>query len=327
MRIFITGAEGFIGRHALIRLFADGHRLTAAIRSVQEEKRLQTLGIETVRGNLNEEIDLNVALSGHDAVVHCAAYVSLWGSPAQFQETNIGLTKKLIEAARTTGIKRFIHMSMASVVLNERCALYDAQEQLPLCRSVEMLFAYSKAQAERIVISANTAQFATVILRPAFVWGLGDLVDRQIGPAANQRKFGWFNQGEYLYSSCYIGNLCDAICLALQSSASAEAFFIADDEIMSFRGWMTQRLEAGRYRVPTLSIPRTVAWPLARFTENGWNYLPLKGDPPLVREAVRTTAYPFTLSIEKAKRMLLYKPTYTIAAGMQAIASSNEPSE
>jgi len=47
----------------------------------------------------------------------------------------------------------------------------------------------------------------------------------------------------------------------------------------------------------------------------------------LVREAVRTTAYPFTLSIEKAKRMLLYKPTYTIAAGMQAIASSNEPSE
>jgi nucleoside-diphosphate-sugar epimerase len=166
-----------------------------------------------------------------------------------------------------------------------------------------------------------------VILRPAFVWGLGDLVDRQIGPAANQGKFGWFNQGEYFYSSCYIGNLCDAICLALQSSASAEAFFIADNEIMSFRGWMTQRLEAGRYRVPTLSIPRTVAWPLARFTENGWNYLPLKGDPPLVREAVRTTAYPFTLSIEKAKRMLLYKPTYTIAAGMQAIASSNEPSE
>jgi nucleoside-diphosphate-sugar epimerase len=325
MRIFITGAEGFIGRHALNRLFADGHRLTAAIRSVQEEKRLQTLGIETVRGNLNEEIDLNVALSGHDAVVHCAAYVHLWGSPAQFQETNIGLTKKLIEAARARDIKRFIHMSTASVVLNERCALYDAQEQLPLCQRVEMLFAYSKAQAERIVMSANTAQFTTLILRPAFVWGLGDLVDRQIGPAANQGKFGWFNQGEYLYSSCYVGNLCEAICLALQSTASAEAFFIADDEIMSFRTWMTQRLQAVRYRVPTLSIHRMVAWPLACFTENGWNHLPLKGDPPLVREAVRTTAYPFTLSIEKAKRMLLYKPTHTIAAGMRAIASPNAP--
>jgi len=53
MRIFITGAEGFIGRHALIRLSADGHRLTAAIRSAQEERRLKALGIETVRGNLN----------------------------------------------------------------------------------------------------------------------------------------------------------------------------------------------------------------------------------------------------------------------------------
>ena len=216
-------------------------------------------------------------------------------------------------------------MSTASVVLNERCALYDAQEQLPLCQRVEMLFAYSKAQAERIVMSANTAQFTTLILRPAFVWGLGDLVDRQIGPAANQGKFGWFNQGEYLYSSCYVGNLCEAICLALQSTASAEAFFIADDEVMSFRTWMTQRLQAGRYRVPTLSIHRMVAWPLACFTENGWNHLPLKGDPPLVREAVRTTAYPFTLSIEKAKRMLLYKPTHTIAAGMRAIARPNAP--
>ena len=92
---------------------------------------------------------------------------------------------------------------------------------------------------------------------------------------------------EYLYSSCYIGNLCEAISLVVQSSVRAEVFFIADNETLRFRDWMTQRLRVGHYRVPTLSIPRALAWPFALFTENGWNYLPLKGDPPLVREAVR----------------------------------------
>jgi nucleoside-diphosphate-sugar epimerase len=162
------------------------------------------------------------------------------------------------------------------------------------------------------------------VLRPAFVWGQGDLVDRQIGPAANHGKFGWFNQGEYLYSSCYIGNLCEAISLAVQSSVRAEAFFIADNETLRFRDWMTQRLRVGHYRVPTFSIPRALAWPFARFTENGWNYLPLKGDPPLVREAVRATGYPLTLSIEKAKRILSYRAPYSIEEGMAAIATSQE---
>ena len=324
MKIFLTGAEGFIGSKVLERLHTEGHGLSAAVRSVQEEKRLQALGIETVRGNLCDEIDLHAALKGHDAVIHCAAYVRLWGPRATFQGVNVELTKKLIAASQVAGIKRFIHMSTASVVLNERRPLYDAEESLPLCNRNEMPYAQSKAQAEEAVLGANTTQLATVVLRPAFVWGKGDLVDRQIGPAANHGKFGWFNQGEYLYSSCYIGNLCEAISLAVQSSVRAEAFFIADNETLRFRDWMTQRLRVGHYRVPTFSIPRALAWPFARFTENGWNYLPLKGDPPLVREAVRATGYPLTLSIEKAKRILSYRAPYSIEEGMAAIANPQE---
>ena len=43
MKIFLTGAEGFIGSKVLERLHAEGHGLSAAVRSVQEEKRLQAL--------------------------------------------------------------------------------------------------------------------------------------------------------------------------------------------------------------------------------------------------------------------------------------------
>ena len=76
------------------------------------------------------------------------------------------------------------------------------------------------------------------------------------------------------------------------------------------------RLKAGHYKVPTLSIPRSFAWPLARFTENGWKYLPLRGEPPLIREMVHLMAHPFSVSIQKARDQLAYEPIYSMEVGM-----------
>ena len=71
--------------------------------------------------------------------------------------------------------------------------------------------------------------------------------------------------------------------------------------------------------MPTLSIPRFFARPLARFTENGWNYLPLRGEPPLIREMVHLMAHPFSVSIAKAQEQLAYEPLYGIEQGMLEI--------
>jgi hypothetical protein len=90
---------------------------------------------------------------------------------------------------------------------------------------------------------------------------------------------------------------------------------------MQFRQWMTMRLSAGNFKVPTLSIPHSLAWPLARFTENGWKYLPLKGEPPLIREMVHLMAHPFSVSIQKAKDQLAYEPIFSIEAGMREIGA------
>jgi nucleoside-diphosphate-sugar epimerase len=62
-----------------------------------------------------------------------------------------------------------------------------------------------------------------------------------------------------------------------------------------------------------------LAWPLARFTENGWNYLPLRGEPPLIREMVHLMAHPFSVSIAKAKEQLDYEPLYSLEEGMLEI--------
>jgi hypothetical protein len=82
---------------------------------------------------------------------------------------------------------------------------------------------------------------------------------------------------------------------------------------------MEKRLRAGGYPVPSFSISNPLAWVLAKFTENGWKYLPLRGNPPLTREMVRITGYPLTVNIEKAYRELGYEPPYTFEQALEKL--------
>ena len=210
-------------------------------------------------------------------------------------------------------------MSDASVAIAPSIPNLEVSESRALPSLQKFPYSHSKSLAEQYVLAAGDESFRTISLRPASIWGKGDLIDRILGKAANLNQFGWFEQGDYLFSTCYIQNLCAAVQKATLSKSNCESFFISDGPPVLFRQWMTRRLLAGYYKVPTLSIPRFLAWPLARFTENGWNYLPLRGDPPLIREMVHLMAHPFSVSITKAKEQLAYEPIYQMEEGMLEI--------
>jgi len=319
MKILITGATGFIGRHLVSRLLEEGYSVSATARSEADAQSLNQRGVNTTQIDLLLTNDLQSLVRGHDCVIHCAAHVGLWGSKSPYENLNIQLTKRLLQAATQEGVEKFIYMSCANVVLNNPVPIEDATEEMLICHQDSLRYAYSKAQAEQLVLSSSSRSLSTIALRPALVWGSGDMIDRQIGPAADRGQFGWFGHGRYPYSTCYIGNLCQAVLQVLTANVASGAFFIRDEEQMNLREFLSTRLQAGGYAVPTLSIPLAVAWPLARFTENGWNYLPLKGEPPLVREAVRTMGYPFTVSINKAKNAFEYRARYSVSQGLAVI--------
>ena len=319
MKILITGVTGFIGQHLVSRLLEEGYSVSATARSDADAQSLNQRGVNTTQIDLLLTNDLQSLVRGHDCVIHCAAHVGLWGPKSLYENLNIQLTKRLLQAATQESVGKFIYMSCANVVLNDSVPIEDATEEMLICHQDSLRYAYSKAQAEQLVMSSASERFTAIALRPALVWGIGDMIDRQIGPAADRGQFGWFGHGRYPYSTCYIGNLCQAVLQVLTGNVSSGAFFIRDEEQLNLREFLSARLQAGGYAVPTLSIPLAVAWPLARFTENGWNYLPLKGEPPLVREAVRTMGYPFTVSINGAKNAFDYRALYSVAEGMAAM--------
>ena len=319
VKIFLTGASGFVGSHLAQSLIAAGHEVVAHYRSPQLLNSKSEHNLQVWSGDLNDVQSLAKRLQGIDSVIHCAAEMKLWNSKKALHETNVLMTQNILKATKQAGVPQFIYMSDASVAKDPSISNLEVCESRALPSLKNFPYSHSKSLAEQYVLVAGDETLRTISLRPASIWGKGDLIDRILGKAANLNQFGWFNQGDYLFSTCYIQNLCQAVNKALLSKSNRESFFISDGPPILFRQWMSRRLLAGHYKVPTLSIPRFLAWPLARFTENGWNYLPLRGDPPLIREMVHLMAHPFSVSTTKAQEQLAYQPLYGMEEGMLEI--------
>lgn len=326
MKVFLTGAAGFIGNHFLEDLVQHRYEVICSVRTSEQVERIKLSGAVPWIGDLHDSLVLRPVLQGMDAVIHAAGCRDLTRSKTDFEINNVRLTQSVLSAASAAGVRQFIFISAASVVMQEPRALINADESGGTTRQDYLPYSSSKAAAEALVLNLNSENMRTVVLRPSFVWGRGDAVDGAIGPASHRGQFGWFSQGRYPFATCSIANLCDALNKALLYAGQSTAFFISDREPLEFREFMLSRLKAGGYQAPRFSIPRRLAWWLAAFTENGWNHLPLPGKPPLVREMVRLMGYPFTVSIEKARTQLGYEAPHAIEEQMRIIKTDIVPS-
>lgn len=113
MRILLTGANGFIGRHLLAGLEAAGHDVVAAVR---DPEALRRPDLDTVRIDFNRDTDSVVwarRLEGMDAVINCAGV--LQSSPGQsVQAIHAAAPIALFEGAKLAGVRRVIQISAIS---------------------------------------------------------------------------------------------------------------------------------------------------------------------------------------------------------------------
>jgi len=321
VKIFLTGATGFIGSHFLKHCLAAGHSVTCSVRLAKQADAIRALGASPWEGDLQNHRELSLVLAGFDVLIHAAGCRDLTAPADLLLQSNVRLTQTLVGAAAAAKVAQFIHISAASVVMSNPTALLNVTESAPITPQKYLPYTCSKAIAEASVLAAQQTAMRVVVLRPSFIWGKGDIIDTEIGSASNCGQFGWFSQGHYPFATCSIANLCDALQLAMQHTQSGSVFNISDRDPVDFRVFMSERLKAGGFHVPTLSVPRKLAWWLGAFTETGWTYLPMPGKPPIVREMVRLMAFPFTVSIERAKRDLGYLGRHSIEAGMSDITS------
>ncbi len=228
MRVFITGASGYIGGSLAVHLIAAGHAVSGLARNVKTADALARLGIAPVRGTLDDAEVLAEAARAADATVNAA------------NAGHRGAVEAMLAALAGTG-KTFLHTSGSSIVGTRaggdlREAVFD--EDTP--------FTPSPTRAPRVTLDSDVKAAATtgvrsMIIAPSLIYGRG----KGLNPHSMQvpwlialaKKSGvakHIGPGENRWSNVHIDDLVTLYTLALEK-APAGAFYFAENGENSIR--------------------------------------------------------------------------------------------
>ncbi|PYP82202.1 MAG: hypothetical protein DMG65_26890 [Candidatus Angelobacter sp. Gp1-AA117] len=110
MKVFLTGATGFVGSHLLQRLLHDGHHIRALVRDPQNSNLPTGPNIELVGGDIVEGTGLDEAMQSCEAVIHLVGII-METRTATFEKIHHLGTRNVVESARRNHISRFVQMS------------------------------------------------------------------------------------------------------------------------------------------------------------------------------------------------------------------------
>jgi nucleoside-diphosphate-sugar epimerase len=318
---FVTGGSGFVGGALVRRLVGDGWRVRALARSERSADVLAGVGADPVRGDLDDSEAMRRGAEGTEVAFHAAASVQQWGPWEQFERVNVGGTERALEACRSAGVRRFVHVG-TEAALSVGEPLVRVDETAPLRPDSKAPYPATKARAEQAVRAATGHGFETVVVRPRFVWGPGDTTLLPgIVETVKAGRFAWIGGGEHLTSTAYIDNVVEGLLLGAERGRPGEAYFITDGEPVQFRNFLTRMLETQGVEVPSRTMPLALARAFARGSEAAWTLLARDGEPPLTRAAVWLSAMEITIDISKAREELGYEPVASIDEGLERLAA------
>ena len=167
MRVFLTGATGFIGSHVARALMARGDSLCCLCRPTSHRADLEDLPIEWLVGDVTDRDSLRRAMTGAEVVFHCAADYRLYArDPAEIYRNNVDGTRNVLELAAELGVRRIVYTSSVGTLAlgGPRPANENARAHLE-----DMVGDYkrSKFLAERVVESWIDRGLPVVVVSPS----------------------------------------------------------------------------------------------------------------------------------------------------------------
>ena len=319
---FVTGGSGFIGGRLIRRLLARGWQVRALARSDRAARTVEDLGAEAVRGDLDQVEAMRSGAQGAELTFHAAAFVGDWGSRKDYERVNVTGTRNTLEASRAAGVRRFVHVGTEAALLAGQ-PLVDADETEPLRPDSPALYSATKAQAEQAVRDANTEGFETVVVRPRFVWGVGDTtVLPALTEAVRRGRFSWIGGGRHRTSTTHVDNVIEGLIAGAERGAPGEVYFVTDGEPVVFRDFVTELLATQGVEIPDKNVSPGVVRALAAVAEAAWRLLPLPGSPPVTRFSVWAASLDCTIDISKARRELGYEPVKAREQGLEELRAA-----
>ncbi|TXN30578.1 NAD-dependent epimerase/dehydratase family protein [Lacisediminihabitans profunda] len=246
---FVTGGSGFIGRALVRRLIAEKHSVRVLVRSQESADLVAALGAEPVAGDLTQPAAWRNTAAGSEVFFHLAAETDVTADRARHELVTVRGTQAAVDIARHANVSRFVLCSSEAAVLAGD-PLVEVDESVPLRPDSEAAYCAAKAKAERIVIDANAPGFATVSIRPRFVWGPESILIEGLVSAALSGQFAWIDGGHSVTDVTFVDNAVEGLFLAWQHGRPGEAYFVTDQRRVILREFLETQFEIYGVDVP-----------------------------------------------------------------------------
>lgn len=298
---FITGGAGFLGINLARHLLARGHRVISYdIADFSYPERGQ---VTEIKGDIRDPITLSKAMQGVDIVIHTAAALPQY-KPQDIYTTDIDGVRNVLQAALDARVQRMVHVSSTAV--------YGIPDHHPLLENDKLdgvgPYGEAKVKAEEICQEFRAKGLCVPIVRPKSFIG-----PERLGVfallydwAKDGRNFPVLGSGNNRYQLLDVEDLCDAIyaCCTLPKEQVNDVFNIGAKQFTTLKEDYQAVLDAAGKGRKIVSIPAAPAiWTLRLLEKMNLS--------PLYRWVYETVTEDSFVSIEKAERVLGYKPKYS----------------
>jgi len=325
LRATVTGGGGFLGSRIVAMLVAEGGAVTSFSRKGYPELTRQ--GVTCHTGDLADAAAVCAAVKKTDVVFHVAAKAGIWGDYDGYHAANVTGTLNVIDACRRNGVSKLVYTSTPSVVFRGD-HVRNATESEPVAGKCLAAYVATKAEAERLVIRANSSSLATVALRPHLIWGPGDT---QLFPRLVERhragRLLLVGSGDNLIDTTFVDNAARAHLNAAKrltpgGPVAGKVYFISQGDPRPVRTMVNSLLQAAGLPPVTRSIPLPVAYTAAWILEAGYRLFRVSREPAITRFSVLEMARDHYFDISAARRDLGYQPSISIEEGLERLRSA-----
>lgn len=312
MRVFLTGATGFVGGHVARSYAAAGADLRLLTRQTSRLDSLSGIDAEMVTGDLREPEKLRSALAGCDALVHVAADYRLWvRDPKEMYAANVDGTRDLLRLAREVGVQRVVYTSSVAT-MGFKADGTIVNEDTPVTLA-DMIGHYkrSKFLGEQEAIRAAQAGQHVMILNPTTPIGTEDAkptpTGRIIVDFLNKKFPAYVDTGLNLVD---VEEVARMHVVALECGSPGERYILGGENL-TLKQILDRMSSITGLPSPTMKVPHGVAMIFAFFDEMMTGRLRGK-EPRATVEAVRMGKKMMFASSVKAERELGFQvlPVY-----------------
>lgn len=319
--VFVTGANGFTGSALANALARRGHVVHALVRETSDLALLDQAFVDSGRillhyGDVRDANSVEAAMRDASFVYHIAALYRVAKHPDQtYWDVNVDGTRHVLEAARKLGVKRTLHCSTIGVHggVNE----IPANEDSPYAPSD--IYQVTKLEGEKLAQQAMADGQPVTIVRPAGIYGPGDLRFLKLFSMVKSGKFVMFGGGETYMHMVYVDDLVDGMILACEGDAGCgQTMILAGEEYVTLNELVKLVAAATGSSNRVWRLP---LWPLmSAATLCEFACKPFGIEPPLHRRRAAFFTKDRAFSIARAKAKIGYQPKVSLADGLHRTA-------